>query len=262
LDENIANILDVPDESAVVRISRTYSVTGGLRLVTPAFVPSHLSSDQIRSIHNYSRTRRAVTILRDAALKKRMNAESRRILESFRNGPAILATALHRFPRKMWVYKHFPDHPSIHDIVCELADTEVIEYLHCRSLVASPGSHAFGIDTLALSGSLGYFYENIKDALGIIRAVRRFTYHFLEVLPEDSWTCAAKLPIHSRLSLDEWLEIRESHFAEHIQRMERIYSAWLEATSPPKAVTSAGKTLPLESFVLRHRARNTTDEPQ
>jgi hypothetical protein len=66
----IGNVLALPDESVVVRISRAYSVTYGLRLVTPAFVPSHLSSDQIRSIHNYLRTRRAVIILRDTALKK------------------------------------------------------------------------------------------------------------------------------------------------------------------------------------------------
>jgi hypothetical protein len=176
-----------------------------------------------------------------------MNDERRRILESFRNGPTLLTTALRRFPRKMWVYKHASTGPSIHDSVCRIADDEVIEYLHCRSLVATPDSAMTGIDSVSESGRLGYFYQDISEALGIIRALRRFTYRFLENLPEDLWTRASD----KHISLDQWLAIRESSYPEQIRRMERIYYEWLESTSSARTVTVACKTVSLESFVFR-----------
>jgi len=176
-----------------------------------------------------------------------MNAERRRILESFRNGPTLLTAALRRFPRKMWVYKHASNGPSIHDSVCRIADNEVIEYLHCRALVANPESAATGIDSVSGSGRLGYFYQDIREALGIIRALRRFTYHFLEKLPEDLWTRASD----QHISLDQWLAIRESSYPEQIRRMERIYYEWLESSSSARTVAAACKTPSFESFVLR-----------
>jgi hypothetical protein len=176
-----------------------------------------------------------------------MNAERRRILESFRNGPTLLTAALRRFPRKMWVYKHASNSPSIHESVCRIADSEVIEYLHCRSLVANPDSATTGIDSISWSGRLGYFYQDIKEAMGIIRALRRFTYHFLENLPEDLWTHASD----QHISLDQWLAIRESNYPEQIRHMERIYYEWLESSPSASTVTAACKTLNFESFVLR-----------
>jgi hypothetical protein len=176
-----------------------------------------------------------------------MNAERRRILESFRNGPAILSAALRRFPRKMWVYKHASDRLSIHDSVCRIADHEVIEYLHCRSLVAHPDSATTGIDSGSWSGRLGYFYQDIREAMGIIRALRRFTYHFLEKLPEDLWTRATD----QHISLDQWLAIRERHYPEQIRRLESIYYEWLDSTSSTRTVTAACKTVSFESFVFR-----------
>jgi hypothetical protein len=179
-------------------------------------------------------------------LRWTMNAARRRMLESFRNGSTALSAALRRFPRKMWVYRESPNQPSIHETVCHLADTEVIEYVYCRSLVANPRLPIVEINSSAWSGSLGYFYEDIKEAMGVIRALRRVTYHFLLVLPEDSWTRTAELPVHGRVSLDEWLEIRESYLPEQIRRMERIHAAWCEATSA--TATSASKVLVVESL--------------
>jgi hypothetical protein len=176
-----------------------------------------------------------------------MNAARRRILESFRNGPTILTAALRRFPRKMWVYKHALDRPNIHDSVCRIADNEVIEYLHCRSLVANPASAATGVDSASWSGRLGYFYQDIRGAMGIIRALRRFTYHFLENLPEDLWARASD----RHISLDQWLAIRESYYPEQIRRMESIYYEWLDSTSSTKTITADRRIASSDSFVFR-----------
>jgi len=179
--------------------------------------------------------------------KPLMNVERRRILESFRNGPVMLTAALRQFPRKMWIYKHASDALSIHDTVCRMADNEVIEYLHFRSLVANPDCATSEIESTEWPGRLGYFYQDIREAMGIIRALRRFTYHSLEKLPEDLWTRAAD----HHISLDRWLANRESYYPKQIRAMERIYYGWLEVTSPPSVARAAGKNPNVESLVLR-----------
>ena|ERR1700732_864368 len=177
-----------------------------------------------------------------------MNVKRRRALESFSNAPAMLGAALRRFPRKMWLYKKSSDQQCIHDTVLHLADSEVIEYVSCRRLIAEPGSSTLEIDLVVWSQGLGYFYQDIKGAMDVIRILRRVTYRLLKALPEAAWENTAELPIHGRLSLGEWLEIRENLYPEHIQRMERIYSGWLESTAAGIPATSVRKTPPIESF--------------
>jgi hypothetical protein len=156
----------------------------------------------------------------------------------------MLGAALRHFPRKMWLYKESPDQQCIHDTVLYLADSEVIEYVSCRRLIAEPGSSTPGIDLELWCRGLGYFYQDIREAMDVIRILRRVTYRLLKVLPEIAWTYTADLPIHGRLSLGEWLEIRENHYPEHIQRMERIYSGWIE---------SAARAIPPYRGTRRHR---------
>jgi hypothetical protein len=173
--------------------------------------------------------------------------EKRRVLECFANGAATLGATLRRFPRKMWLYKASSDRKSIHESVWHLADSEVVEYVHYRRFTAEPGSPALGIDPSAWCRKLGYFYQDVKEALGIIRVLRQAVYRSLRTLPETAWTQVADVPIYGRLSLDEWLVIRERYMLEHIRQMEEIYSEWLEITSLLKTATSTRKTPPTES---------------
>jgi hypothetical protein len=158
-----------------------------------------------------------------------INLERRQLLESFGCGPTMLSVALRAFPRKMWVYKDSTNTESIHDIVWQLADNEIIEYIYCLRFVTDSGASPFVIDSSGLSGNLGHFYHNIKEALGIIRALRLATYHFLKMLRESAWDFPVDLPTHGRLTLHQWLQIRERNIPDHIQKLNQIYVAWIEA---------------------------------
>jgi|SRR5208282_3468129 len=176
-----------------------------------------------------------------------MNTEKMRVLECFGQGPALLCAALRRFPRKMWAYKAYPDRLSIHETVWHLADSEVVEYVHCRRFICGPSSGIPGIDSPAWSSSHGYFYQDIKNAVNMIRLLRIVLYRSLGMLPAIAWAATAEVPIYGRISLDQWLEIRERSFAEQISRMEEIYIEWLEVASSAKAARLARKSRPVES---------------
>ncbi|MGA8223603.1 MAG: hypothetical protein WB780_18280 [Candidatus Acidiferrales bacterium] len=178
-----------------------------------------------------------------------MNAEIMRVLECFGHGPALLCATLRRFPRKMWAYKAYPHRLSIHETVWHLADREVVEYVHWRRFICGPSSGVPGIDSSAWSSSHGSYYQDIKNAVIIIRALRMVLYRSLAMLPTIAWAATAEVPIYGRISLDQWLEIRERSFAEQIGRMEDIYSEWLEVTSSAKAARLARKSRPMEMHV-------------
>jgi hypothetical protein len=179
-----------------------------------------------------------------------VSSQRRRVLESFGSAPATLEDALRRFPRKMWLYMPSPDRPSIHDTVWYLADSEATEYISCRSLIADPDSSPPNHNSAAWSRGLGYFYQDVKAALDIIRTLRRVTYILLKTLPEAAWTVSADFPMQGRLSLDEWLAMRESHFPDYIERMERIHADWMQAVSSRKNMLTRSVS-PIENFAPR-----------
>jgi hypothetical protein len=158
-----------------------------------------------------------------------LRAERRQLLESFGWAPATLAAALRAFPRKMWVYKDSANAQNIHDIVWELADNEAIEFIYCRRFIADCSPTAAAMDSLGLPGRLGYFYQNIKEAMAIIRALRPATYRFLKTLPDTAWDSPIEIPTYGKLTLHEWLQIQERCIPEHIEKMHQIYVAWLDA---------------------------------
>jgi hypothetical protein len=179
-----------------------------------------------------------------------VSSQRRRVLESFGSAPATLEDALRRFPRKMWLYMPSPDRPSIHDTVWYLADSEATEYISCRSLIADPDGSPPNHNSAAWSRGLGYFYQDVKAALDIIRTLRRVTYILLKTLPEAAWTVSADFPMQGRLSLDEWLAMRESHFPDYIERMERIHADWMQAVSSRKNMLTRSVS-PIENFAPR-----------
>lgn len=151
--------------------------------------------------------------------------ERRQLLESFGWAPATLSAALRTFPRRMWVYKVSKNAGSIHDIVWQLADNEVIEFIYCRRFIADRRPT---LGVVGSSDSLGYFYQNIKEAMAIIRALRSATYRFLQTLPEMAWDSAIELPTYGTLTLHQWLKFQERCIPEHVGKMHQIYVAWLD----------------------------------
>jgi len=56
--------------------------------------------------------------------------------------------------------------------------------------------------------------------------------------------------MQGRLSLDEWLAMRENQFPDDIQRMERIHSDWMQAVSSRRNMLTR-KNSPIEKFAPR-----------
>jgi len=167
--------------------------------------------------------------------------ERRQMLESFGRAPALLAATLRRLPKKMWLYKPAQDRWSIHEIILHLADSEASSYVRCRHFIAEPGNSIGEFDPALWAGSLGYLHQSTREALEIIRRLRRMTYQLLVTLPEPVWFHTVRHNAEGEISLEKWVERQESHIPHHIDQLLENYDIWLKGNPPRKPATRPAK---------------------
>ncbi|HWO30650.1 MAG TPA: hypothetical protein VNO32_17790 [Candidatus Acidoferrum sp.] len=175
----------------------------------------------------------------------------RHLFESFGSAPTRLGVTLRAFPRKMWIYKDSASSQSIHDLVWQFADDEVIEYIYCRRFAGDLGASPLALDASGIASSPEYFYQNTKEAMRIIRALRLAAYRFIGTLPHHVWDSAIELPTYGKVALSDWLQLRDRYASGQIQKMSQIYGAWLATRFDPDQIPA-----PYAS-VLAHSIANT-----
>jgi hypothetical protein len=163
--------------------------------------------------------------------------ERRYMLESFGRAPALLFAALRQFPKKMWLHKPMPERWSIHEIILHLADSEANSYVRCRRFIAEPGSLVFRIDAARWAGSLGYFHQSTREALEIIRRLRKMTHHLLITVPDSIWLNTVEHPRDGKINLEHWIGLEERHIPHHLQQMRANYEVWAKTHPPRKPAT-------------------------
>ncbi len=177
--------------------------------------------------------------------------EKRQKLESFGRGPALLSAAARSFPKKMWLYRPSPERWSIHEIILHLADSEASGYVQCRSFIAEPGSRALQANAGRWASSLGYFHQSTREALELIRRLRKTTYELLVRLPERAWYYSVENSDGTQMNLECWLDRQERHIPHHIEQMHQNFHHWFKAHPPRKATVPA----PVEAMQSQGPAR-------
>jgi len=165
--------------------------------------------------------------------------ERRKMLESFGRAPALLSAMLRQLPKKMWLYKPAPERWSIHEIILHLADSEASSYVRCRHLIAEPGVEVAEFDPARWAGNLGYFHQSTREALEIIRRLRKMTYQLLVTVPEPVWSHTVEYPKEGPISLESWIERQERHIPHHMEQMRMNYAEWIGTHPPRKPATRA-----------------------
>jgi DinB superfamily len=157
------------------------------------------------------------------------------MVESFGRAPVLLSNALRQLPKKMWLYKPSARRWSIHEVIVHLADSEASSYVRCRHLIAEPGVAVPDFDPEKWAGRLGYFHQSTREALEVMRRLRRMTYNLIANLPESVWLHALQHPQGGEISLEKWIERQERHIPHHIDQIKQNYEIWL-GTHPPRKI--------------------------
>ncbi len=156
-----------------------------------------------------------------------MTTEERaRKLELYGNAYQALVEGIKRFPREMWSYQSPVDPWTIHQIIVHITDSEANSFVRCRRIIAEPGKDVMAYDESGWATALDYASQSPDNAIELFQWLRGNTYNLIKTLPEASWSNTVYHPENGIMTLDDWLDVYQSHVRDHVEQMGRIYEEW------------------------------------
>lgn len=176
-----------------------------------------------------------------------------RLLELFRIGPSLLNVTLRQIPRQMWRYRPRPYRLSIHEIVVELAESEVGLYVMSRQWIAQPNSPLIELASRFRPGSPVCFDQTVLESLKIISYLRKSTYRLLCNLPDHCWDYTTVHSQDGSITLKQWLGIQERHIPMSVQSMRHNHDSWIRMhpAKKPHVKSSLGSESLPESLEMK-----------
>jgi hypothetical protein len=159
-----------------------------------------------------------------------MNQDERKeMIEEYGRGFDLLTAALAEVPQEAWEFKPAADEWSIHEIVVHMKDSESMGVIRLHKLIAEPGSTLMAYEESKWADALNYQYQDVEDALQILKLTRRTTYRLLKTLPDQVFMQSVVHPEYGEsYTLEKWLNIYARHIPEHIEQLQKTYQAWQE----------------------------------
>lgn len=118
-----------------------------------------------------------------------------------------------------------PDKWSAKEIVCHLADCELVYGLRYRKILSEPGAALVAFDQDAWANSLQYRQQPVKGALATFQALRSGHVALLKGLPEAAWNKAGQHPSYGELTLRQLVAHLVDHDRNHTAQVENLSRA-------------------------------------
>jgi len=159
------------------------------------------------------------------------------ILERFRRGGELLAMSTTGAAGSELDFKPAPDKWCVRQIVCHLADSEVVGVMRIRQMAAEENPTLQGFNGELWADHLDYGRRKISQALETFRKLRTENHELLKSLPEDAF---ARTGIHTEsgpLTLLDLVKSNAEHVEEHVQQIQRTRAAYREHRAKQAAAT-------------------------
>lgn len=159
------------------------------------------------------------------------------LLERFRRGAELLASATMGAAGPELDFKPGEGKWSVRQIVCHLADSEAVGVMRLRQVAAEddPTLHAFNGE--AWAEQLDYGKRKLSQALDTFRRLRADNYELLKELPEASFARTANHTEAGVITLFNLVKGNTEHVEEHVQQIKRTRAAYREHRAQQAAQT-------------------------
>lgn len=162
-------------------------------------------------------------------------SEIKDLLERFRRGAELVAVVSTGSAGAEWDFVPAPGKWTLRQIICHLADSEMIGRYRLASVIAEDNPTLMWYDQDAWAANLDYSTRKFSQALETFRRVRGENYELLKALPEETF---ARTGTHSKngvISLKDLLLM----YAEHAEGHARQIRAARDAYKAARAAKSA-----------------------
>ncbi len=153
------------------------------------------------------------------------------LLERFRRGAELVAMSMTGAAGSEVDYVAEPGKWSARQIVCHLADSELVGAMRFRQIIAEDRPAIQSFDEKAWATNLDYVHRKPSQAIETFRRLRAENYELLKDLPEGAYQ---RVGIHSErgpVTLLDLLRTFTAHPEKHAQQLRSVRTAFKEFRS-------------------------------
>lgn len=156
-------------------------------------------------------------------------SEMKDLLDRFRRGAELVAVVSTGSAGAEWDFVPAPGKWSIRQIICHLADSEMIGRYRLASVIAEDNPTLMWYDQDAWAVNLDYSKRKFSQALETFRRVRGENYELLKDLPEEAF---ARTGVHSKIgpmTLKDLVVMYAEHAEGHARQIKEAREAYKAA---------------------------------
>ncbi len=156
-------------------------------------------------------------------------SELAELMERFRRGAEIIAASATGAAGSELDYVPGPGKWSVRQILCHVADAEVVAGERFRRIIAEDDAALVAYDQDAWARNLDYNRRRIAQALETFRHIRAENYELLKNLPAEAFERKGIHSVRGPVSLLEMLRIYARHAEQHSEQIRAVRSAYRES---------------------------------
>ena len=111
---------------------------------------------------------------------------------------------------------------SILQIVCHLADAELLAWARIRRLITQDRAKMWGYQQEVWADRLGYQQRKVETVLARFALLRRENAELLDGLPAAIWQQTGDHDLYGTLSLQQLIEDYLDHTAKHLDQIKQL----------------------------------------
>jgi hypothetical protein len=138
-------------------------------------------------------------------------------IDEYLQGPQLLEEAVRGMDREQLQAKPIPGKWSTLEVVCHVADMEMVYADRMKRVLAEETPTLWGADPDRFAASLAYHQRDVEDELQLIRLVRRQMAHILRSVPKAAWSRQGRHSEAGLLTLRDLLQRITAHIPHHVR---------------------------------------------
>ena len=151
------------------------------------------------------------------------------LLERFRRGPELVAVAMTGAAGSEFDFVVAPGKWSIRQIICHMADSEMVAADRFRRVIAEENPKLIAYDQDAWAQKLDYSRRKTSQAMESFRRLRSENHELLKELPEATFERTGQHSEHGATTLGQLLEGYAKHAEGHARQIQAARAEFKKA---------------------------------
>ncbi len=142
------------------------------------------------------------------------------LIDNYLDGPQLLRRAVAGMSQEQMIARPVPGKWSTLDVICHLADFEIVGADRIKRVIAENEPTLFGGDPAAFAARLAYHQRNAEEELLLIETIRKQVARILRTLKPEDFQRRGNHSEAGPLTLEALVQRSTGHIPHHVRFIE------------------------------------------